>query len=70
MDVLGMISQSIAPGSWFAAIPNSVIFWCMSVDQPVVKKSTICVVVPIELLKLTMLLILLFFKLSPLLINL
>ena len=43
LEVLGIISQSIALGSQFAAIPNSAIFWHMIVDRPVVNKSTICV---------------------------
>jgi hypothetical protein len=71
MEALGMISQSIAPSSWFAAIPDSTIFWRMTIDRPVVNKSTKCVLVTRELLKLMALLsILLFFKLLPYLMEL
>jgi hypothetical protein len=65
-EVLGIISQSIALGSQFAAIPDSTMFWCMIVDRPVVNKSKICVLGKRELLRLTMLL---FFKLLPFLVN-
>ena len=68
MEALGTIFQSIAPGSWFAVIADSVIFWRMSVDRPVVKKSMISVLVTRELLKLTTLL-LPFFELHHLLMD-
>jgi len=69
METSGMIFQLIAPGTWFAAIPDSMIFWCMTADRPVVNGSTKCVLITRELQKLTTLL-LLFFPLLPYLVEL